>query len=104
MGFLGKTQFAIGKWAGIILETPTGKNNGSVNGVKYFEAKENCGVFVNWNVIELQSHWKQGRQIIELFGFKDSITKKQFVTKCLEDKWLMSRIMIDPLKPNYSSA
>uniref|UniRef100_T1L483 CAP-Gly domain-containing protein n=1 Tax=Tetranychus urticae TaxID=32264 RepID=T1L483_TETUR len=34
--FLGSTSFAPGKWAGVELADASGKNDGSVNGVKYF--------------------------------------------------------------------
>lgn len=46
VAFLGPTQFApAGVWAGIILDTVDGKNDGSVNGVRYFECEANRGVF-----------------------------------------------------------
>lgn len=35
--FCGPTDFASGEWAGVELETPTGKNDGSVGGVHYFQ-------------------------------------------------------------------
>lgn len=44
--FLGETQFAAGKWAGIELENAEGKNNGSVDGVAYFKCKPKHGLFV----------------------------------------------------------
>ena len=44
--YLGDTQFAPGKWAGIELEAEDGKNDGSVAGVRYFECKPKFGVFV----------------------------------------------------------
>lgn len=45
LAFLGPTQFAKGEWAGIILDTLEGKNNGSVNGVQYFDCEPNRGLF-----------------------------------------------------------
>ena len=45
IAFLGPTQFARGVWAGVVLDTPGGKNNGSVNGISYFQCKPNCGLF-----------------------------------------------------------
>ncbi|EDO33600.1 predicted protein, partial [Nematostella vectensis] len=45
IAFLGETKFAKGDWAGIILDDPTGKNDGSVAGEKYFECKPLHGVF-----------------------------------------------------------
>ena len=34
--FMGETSFASGVWVGVELDTPDGKNNGEVNGVRYF--------------------------------------------------------------------
>eukprot|EP00397_Hematodinium_sp_SG-2012_P001224 GEMP01001225.1.p1 GENE.GEMP01001225.1~~GEMP01001225.1.p1 ORF type:complete len:1013 (+),score=166.81 GEMP01001225.1:176-3040(+) len=44
--FVGETEFSPGEWVGVELEKPRGKNDGSVDGVKYFTTKENYGVFV----------------------------------------------------------
>ncbi|KAJ2762142.1 hypothetical protein H4S06_000825 [Coemansia sp. BCRC 34490] len=44
--FSGTTEFAPGGWLGIELEQPSGKNDGSVQGVRYFECQPNHGVFV----------------------------------------------------------
>ena len=43
--FAGTTQFSSGHWIGIELDTADGRNNGSVNGVVYFECAPNHGVF-----------------------------------------------------------
>ena len=55
VGFIGTTQFAKGVWAGIILETPEGKNDGSVSGVKYFECGVNHGLFTRLQKLTLVS-------------------------------------------------
>ncbi|KIH45129.1 CAP-Gly domain protein, partial [Ancylostoma duodenale] len=44
--FIGETEFAQGVWAGIELEQPLGKNDGSVQGKRYFTCKSPYGVFV----------------------------------------------------------
>ncbi|XP_072521040.1 CAP-Gly domain-containing linker protein 1 isoform X4 [Salminus brasiliensis] len=43
--FLGETQFAPGMWAGIVLDEPIGKNDGSVAGVRYFQSEPLKGIF-----------------------------------------------------------
>ncbi|KAM8743146.1 CAP-Gly domain-containing linker protein 1 isoform 1-T2 [Acanthopagrus schlegelii] len=43
--FIGGTQFAPGQWAGIVLDDPIGKNDGSVAGVRYFQCEDGRGIF-----------------------------------------------------------
>ncbi|XP_069475709.1 CAP-Gly domain-containing linker protein 1 isoform X6 [Ambystoma mexicanum] len=43
--FLGEAQFAPGQWAGIVLDEPIGKNDGSVAGVRYFQCESSRGIF-----------------------------------------------------------
>lgn|SRR5438045_51355 len=45
--FAGQTSFAAGKWIGVELDGPTGKNNGSVQGKVYFSCRDGYGVFVH---------------------------------------------------------
>lgn len=37
IAFYGNTSFATGKWIGLILDEPKGKNNGTVQGNSYFQ-------------------------------------------------------------------
>jgi dynactin 1 len=37
VAYIGSTMFASGKWIGIILDEPKGKNNGTVQGRSYFQ-------------------------------------------------------------------
>ncbi|XP_075792935.1 centrosome-associated protein 350 isoform X1 [Pelodiscus sinensis] len=43
--FKGLTSFAKGFWAGVELDEPQGNNNGTYDGIKYFDCKEKHGIF-----------------------------------------------------------
>ncbi|NXT24665.1 CE350 protein, partial [Syrrhaptes paradoxus] len=43
--FKGLTKFAKGFWAGVELDKPEGNNNGTYDGIKYFNCKEKHGIF-----------------------------------------------------------
>eukprot|EP00042_Codosiga_hollandica_P050084 m.591379 g.591379 ORF g.591379 m.591379 type:complete len:310 (-) comp58014_c0_seq2:85-1014(-) len=43
--FFGTTEFADGVWLGLELTNPLGKNDGSVNGVRYFHCEMKFGLF-----------------------------------------------------------
>ncbi|XP_072941306.1 dynactin subunit 1 [Epargyreus clarus] len=53
VAYVGYPTFASGKWIGIILDEPKGKNNGTVRGHAYFRCEENYGVFVRQTQIQL---------------------------------------------------
>ncbi|RHZ46581.1 hypothetical protein Glove_613g13 [Diversispora epigaea] len=50
--FVGNTNFAPGKWVGVELDDPSGKNNGLVDGKHYFDCKPKHGVFVRASQIK----------------------------------------------------
>ncbi|GAA6094420.1 dynactin subunit 1a isoform X1 [Tachysurus ichikawai] len=53
VAYVGATLFASGKWVGVILDEPKGKNDGTVQGKAYFTCKENHGIFVRQSQIQL---------------------------------------------------
>merc|ERR1719233_1061312 len=53
VAYIGATQFAAGKWIGLVLDEPKGKNDGSVQGKTYFSCKENHGMFVRQTQIKV---------------------------------------------------
>lgn len=44
--FVGTTHFAPGDWIGIELDEPTGKNDGAVQGERYFDCDQGYGMFI----------------------------------------------------------
>lgn len=46
VAYIGATLFASGKWVGVILNEAKGKNDGTVQGKRYFTCEENHGIFV----------------------------------------------------------
>ncbi|OAQ73036.1 dynactin [Pochonia chlamydosporia 170] len=44
--FAGQTNFQVGEWVGVELEDKSGKNDGSVQGVRYFDCPMGYGMFV----------------------------------------------------------
>ncbi|KAJ2324760.1 hypothetical protein IWW51_003123, partial [Coemansia sp. RSA 2702] len=51
--FSGPTDFASGKWFGVELERALGKNDGSVQGKRYFECAPGHGVFVRSSQVKI---------------------------------------------------
>lgn len=49
--YCGATQFAQGIWAGVELDEPHGKNDGTLKGVVYFKCPPNHGIFAPINKI-----------------------------------------------------
>ncbi|XP_078045829.1 cytoplasmic linker protein 190 isoform X2 [Augochlora pura] len=45
IAYIGETQFAPGDWAGVVLDEPIGKNDGSVAGCRYFQCEAKRGIF-----------------------------------------------------------
>ena len=43
VAYVGVTEFAPGKWIGVILDQPKGKNNGTVQGKSYFQCPDKHG-------------------------------------------------------------
>ena len=52
--FVGKiSDIGNGYYVGIKLDEPVGKGNGTVKGVKYFQAEDKYGAFVRPNALEI---------------------------------------------------
>ena len=50
--FIGDATFAKGRWLGLELVENTGKNDGSVNGRRYFQCRPGYGIFLRPETIQ----------------------------------------------------
>lgn len=86
ISFLGTTHFQPGMWVGVELDTPTGKNDGSVQGIPYFQCKPKHGIFVRADKLMLD---KRGRA---MRAFKAEKQQQQNQSKGdLEGWWRAGR-------------
>ncbi|KAH0562008.1 hypothetical protein GP486_003290 [Trichoglossum hirsutum] len=59
--YLGQPHFAAGDWIGVELESPTGKNDGSVQGERYFDCEHGKGMFVRPTVVRVVEQPRSSR-------------------------------------------
>lgn len=55
VAYIGTTLFASGKWVGVILDEAKGKNDGTVQGKRYFTCEENHGIFVRQSQVRAET-------------------------------------------------
>ena len=53
--YFGTTLFREGYWVGVELDQPNGKNDGSVEGTRYFSCRPKYGLFARAQVVEVLS-------------------------------------------------
>lgn len=80
--YIGETDFASGKWAGVILTEPKGRNNGTVEGKTYFSVS---------SIISIVS----GVENEDLFSLR--LFSVRIITECLFERhnlsfWTMQAI------------
>ena len=63
--FIGETDFAKGLWIGVELDNACGKNDGSVQGTRYFTCAPNYGVFAPPSKIQVLDHTRLSDSVRE---------------------------------------
>ncbi|XP_071786432.1 uncharacterized protein [Asterias amurensis] len=61
--FKGKTHFSQGCLCGIRLDDPLGKNDGSVDGIQYFECSPNHGIFIHAFKVQAVNSASEGKPL-----------------------------------------
>ena len=76
----------------VLFITKDGKNNGIVEGIKYFDCQELCGIFVNFALLEAvnlnnkkEQHKKMADEILTLFESSKKITFNVFKNGIFND-------------------
>lgn len=71
--FIGETEFSPGKWIGVVLDEPRGKNNGIVQGKEYFRAPDNHGLFVRQTQVRIINEKSSGIRVPSFHSSNSSI-------------------------------
>mmetsp|Transcript_15518 Transcript_15518/g.27553 ORF Transcript_15518/g.27553 Transcript_15518/m.27553 type:complete len:657 (-) Transcript_15518:94-2064(-) len=74
--FIGNTSFASGEWVGVELDSPLGKNSGTVAGVKYFGCKPSHGSFVRRGSVKFADDSSKAKKTFEGVSDADKIPAK----------------------------
>ncbi|XP_063616428.1 kinesin-like protein KIF13A [Cydia splendana] len=70
VAYVGPAHFAHGLWVGLELDAPTGKNDGSVGGTRYFQCRPRHGIFVRPDKLVQDRRGRSARQ------YRDSELKR----------------------------
>ncbi|XP_065165638.1 kinesin-like protein KIF13A isoform X3 [Atheta coriaria] len=62
VAFIGPTEFSSGTWIGVELDAPKGKNDGTVQGVRYFTCRPKHGLFTRADKLILDRRGRAMRQ------------------------------------------
>lgn len=106
--YVGGSHFKPGQWVGIELDVAVGKNDGSVEGVRYFQCTQNKGVFVRPEVVQVSVlHPPMWRAISSPFHFcGDFFLCVTPCSCCHEVAWIRNVTMLtflsDPLARPFS--
>uniref|UniRef100_A0A1A9ZAT9 CAP-Gly domain-containing protein n=1 Tax=Glossina pallidipes TaxID=7398 RepID=A0A1A9ZAT9_GLOPL len=78
IAYVGTTHFQPGLWIGVELDTPTGKNDGTVQGIQYFQCKAKHGIFVRSDKLILDKRGKAMRA----YKAEQKQSKERLVASC----------------------
>ena len=97
VAFLGSTKFAPGQWAGVVLSEAIGKNDGSVQGVRYFQCKPNHGLFSRPEKLQKISKVQPVETSVDRKASTSSVSSSALVAKSQQFK-IGERVVIGGAK------
>ncbi len=98
--FIGETKFASGEWAGIVLDKPNGKNDGSVNGVRYFQCEPYRGIFAR--LYRLTRYPLGEKDDSYIYNKSGIVRRSRTTTPDAKIRTTTTRITKTPTVPHYA--
>eukprot|EP00820_Chromera_velia_P018452 Cvel_27500.t1-p1 / transcript=Cvel_27500.t1 / gene=Cvel_27500 / organism=Chromera_velia_CCMP2878 / gene_product=Serine/threonine-protein phosphatase T, putative / transcript_product=Serine/threonine-protein phosphatase T, putative / location=Cvel_scaffold3440:12150-15821(+) / protein_length=372 / sequence_SO=supercontig / SO=protein_coding / is_pseudo=false len=74
--FVGETSFASGIWVGVAFDKPHGKNDGSVQGKRYFDCPKSHGLFVRESTLKPFDDKERAATLIQSMARGDAARAK----------------------------
>lgn len=84
--FIGATQFSPGEWFGVELDEAKGKNDGTVQGIRYFECQDLYGIFVKRSLLTLDGAARSSSEPKKREKDPDRKSKKEMRSQSSRDK------------------
>ena len=92
--FIGSTHFSPGDWLGVELDAPTGKNDGAVQGERYFSCKPAHGMFVRPTTAVIVDNQPTPKPVKKTNG-SANVTTAQKRLSTMGTKGLQKQSMLD---------
>ncbi|KAK6625059.1 hypothetical protein RUM43_005350 [Polyplax serrata] len=103
IAYIGETQFAPGEWAGIVLDDPIGKNDGTVANIRYFQCEPKKGIFSRYGTliaaVEATGDDKRSKDLVSSFRLT-RLTKRPLCEGGAGEPAATKSVPVDPKKSN----
>ncbi|XP_005180689.2 dynactin subunit 1 [Musca domestica] len=100
IAYIGVTNFAPGRWIGVVLNEPRGKNNGQVKGIAYFKCERNHGIFVR----PTQLMMKKATVVVEEMPRMEEMPKGEAVQVRREEEEVEVKTEMEEKKKDLQTA
>lgn len=94
--FLGNPHFAAGVWVGIELHDATGKNDGSVQGQRYFECHAGYGMFVRPSAVRTEENEPTPKPVPRMTGRANGVVTKGRPSSMITTGAVKRQSILDP--------
>lgn len=93
--FIGITKFSPGIWCGVELDDNIGKNDGSINGIRYFTCEKTRGVFAPLNKVTAVKTTPQSRPSKSRSSSSTSVASQQKSTHSFSKEKIETKLDVE---------